>query len=294
MKIFIGATSLRPAYGGPAFSVPRLAVALTEAGAYVGLWSADQSSDLLPCRTAVSRLTGSAAEALDCFGQPDILHDNGVWLPHNHQLARLAREREIPRIVSLRGMLEPWAMQHKRWKKRLAWNLYQFRDLRRASCLHTTAEPEAENARALGLGLPICTIPNGVDLPGGCPEFAGPAGNKDKRMGFKTALFLGRIYPVKGLPMLIEAWRRVRPRDWVLQIAGPDEAGHRSDLERAIANAGLDDVVSFLGPVHGERKRATLLAADLFVLPTHSESFGMVVAEALAHGLPILTTTGAP
>jgi glycosyltransferase involved in cell wall biosynthesis len=110
----------------------------------------------------------------------------------------------------------------------------------------------------------------------------------------KKALFLGRIYPVKGLPMLIEAWARVRPDGWSLQIAGPDEAGHRAEVEQAVCAAGLAEVISFLGPLEDEAKRSVLLAANLFVLPTHSESFGMAIAEALAHGLPVLTTTGAP
>ena len=94
--------------------------------------------------------------------------------------------------------------------------------------------------------------------------------------------------------MLIDAWARVRPDGWRLRIAGPDEAGHQRQVERAVSAAGLGEVVSFTGPVEPEMKKAAFLDADLFVLPTYSESFGMVVAEALAHGLPVLTTTAAP
>jgi glycosyltransferase involved in cell wall biosynthesis len=108
------------------------------------------------------------------------------------------------------------------------------------------------------------------------------------------ALFLGRIHPKKGLPMLIEAWARVRPDGWQLQIAGPDEAGHRAEVQNAAFAAGLSEVVFFVGPIEGEKKESAFSNADLFVLPTHSENFGIVVAEALAHGLPVLTTTGAP
>jgi glycosyltransferase involved in cell wall biosynthesis len=133
-----------------------------------------------------------------------------------------------------------------------------------------------------------------VDLPDLNSERARSLGEGSGQKTKKTALFLGRIYPVKGLSMLIEAWGRVRPQGWVLQIAGPDEVGYRSHLEQAVAASGLDEVVSFLGPIEGERKQATMLAADLLVLPSHSESFGMVIGEALAHGLPVLTTTGAP
>lgn len=264
----------------------------------MGLWAADQSAtstSLLPLGSGVRRLAGDEVEALRSFGKPDVIHDNGIWLLHNHRLAGIAAKCGLPRIVSLRGMLEPWAFDHKWWKKRIAWRLYQRRDLRRAQIHHATAAAEASNMQRFNFGVPIRTIPNGVELPevvvGAASPYEG-GGRLDPNA--KIALFLGRIYPVKGLPMLIEAWARVRPEGWVLYIAGPDEAGHRADLEKAVAEAGLRENVAFLGPVGGAAKSAALVNADMFVLPTHSESFGMVVGEALAHGLPVLTTTGAP
>jgi glycosyltransferase involved in cell wall biosynthesis len=294
VRVFLAGTSFSPGYGGPAFSVSRLALALTEAGVEVGLWAPDGSAagtTLLPAKSAVQRMTGSEAEALDNFGKADILHDNGMWLPHNHGLARLAAALRIPRLVSTRGMLEPWAMNHKRLKKAAAWWLYQKRDLKLANCHHTTAKAEARNVRCLGLGVPVWVIPNGVDVPEGAPKIKDAT--KQKRQ-VKTALFLGRIYPVKGLPMLVEAWARVRPEGWILKIAGPDEAGHRIQVEKAVFAAGLSEVISFAGPVGGRAKRSAFFNADLFVLPSRSESFGMAVAEALAHGVPVLTTTSAP
>lgn len=295
MKVFLTGTSLLPAYGGPAYSVSRLATALTEIGVEVGLWAPDQSAPaapLLPDNSPVRRLAGSEAEALDGFGGADVLHDNGIWLPHNHRLAELAATRGIPRVVSTRGMLEPWAMNHRRWKKYIAWQLYQRRDLRRADCHHATAETEAEHIRRLGLDVPICVIPNGVDVPESRP---GRASKRYETRGERrTALFLGRIHPKKGLLMLIDAWARVRPVGWHLKIIGPDELGHRTELENAVTATGLRDMISFAGPVDGEAKRSAFFDADLFILPTHSENFGMVIAEALAHGLPVLTTTGAP
>jgi glycosyltransferase involved in cell wall biosynthesis len=220
---------------------------------------------------------------------PDLVHDNGLWLPHNHRIAELACGLGWPRVVSTRGMLEPWALRHKHWKKAAAWRLYQRRDVERAAALHATADAEAVNIAAMGLKPPVHTIPNGVDLP----ELAAtdrPAGDQAPM----TAVFLGRIYPVKGLQMLVEAWARARPAGWRLLIAGPDEAGHRREVEAAVAAAGLSDVVSFPGPVWGKAKTKLLLGADLFVLPSHSESFGMALAEALAHGAPALTTTAVP
>ena len=94
--------------------------------------------------------------------------------------------------------------------------------------------------------------------------------------------------------MLVEAWARVRPEGWVLRVAGPDEAGHQKQVERAVSDGGLGNVVFFMGPVEPQMKSSLFFDADFFVLPTHSESFGMVVAEALAHAVPVLTTTGTP
>ena len=298
MKVLLTTTSLLPDYGGPAFSVSRLAMALAEAGADVGLWASDQSAavpPLLPVRSSAQRIVGSEAEALDRFGEPDILHDNGIWLRHNHRLTVLAKNRGIPRVVSTRGMLEPWAINHKRLKKNLAWCLYQCRDLKQACCHIASGEAEAQNLQQLGLGVPIVTVPNGVDVPAEeRPRSVGSEVERAVRGGPRTALFLGRIYPIKGLPMLIEAWARARPDGWILRIAGPDEAGHQKQVEKAVIAAGLGQVVSFTGPLAYGMKKSAFFEAELFVLPTHSESFGIVVAEALAHGLPVLTTTGAP
>lgn len=294
MKVFIASTSLRPQYGGPAFSVASLAHALAKAGAETGLWAADSSTDFaaLPPETAVRLLTGSESDALAAFGKPNVLHDNGIWLPHNHVFAAVAAERGIPRLVSTRGMLEPWAIRHKKWKKSLIWWLYQERDLQRAARHHATSDQEAANLQRLGLGVPIASIPNGVDLPD-----EGQLAAQHARLATgreKVALFLGRIYPIKGLPMLVDAWARVRPSGWTLNIAGPDEAGHRAVVEHAIIANRLGGCVRFLGPVEAQDRMKLYATADLFVLPSYSESFGMAVGEALAHNVPVLTTTAAP
>lgn len=216
-----------------------------------------------------------------------VIHDHGLWLQTNHAAAAVAYQFDRPLIVSPRGMLEPWAMDHKAWKKRLAWNLYQRRDLESAAVLHATAEQEAESFRQLGLRQPIAIIPNGTDLPEWC-DLAYPNGTPRK------ILFLSRIHQKKGLLELVQAWQIVKPIGWKMVIAGPDEGGYQKIVEAAIYQAGLRDDFEFTGPVYGDEKTALYRSAEVFVLPTFSENFGLVVAEALACGVPVITTKGAP
>ncbi len=289
MKVLVSATSLQASYGGPAFSVSRLASALSEAGAEVALWAADGSATSSPLTrpsTGLSFHDGSLRRLVETF-RPDVLHDNGLWLAHNHRVARMGRAFGLPRVVSTRGMLEPWARSHRRWKKWAAWRLYQKRDLDSAAALHATSSAEADNLKRLGLRPPVAAISNGMDLPERASS-AGPGG------GARTALFLGRIHPVKGLPVLMEAWGRVRPQGWRLVVAGPDQGGHRKEVEAAVRAAGIGETVSFVGAVMDGAKAALLEGADLLILPSHTESFGMAVAEALAHGVPALVSTAAP
>ncbi len=294
MKVFVAVSSLKASYGGPAYSVARVATGLAASGVEAGIWAADDSAADAPSIDGDSRamrLSGSVQHALERFGMPDLVHDNGLWLRHNHWLARMCARESIPRVASVRGMLEPWAFKHKQWKKRAAWLLYQRRDLESADLLHVTGELEAASVAAFRLRPPIQVIPNGVELPKlediRRRESSGA-------QGMRTALFLGRIYPIKGLPMLIKAWDLVRPAGWRLKIVGPDEAGHQAELERLVEATGLRDAISFPGPVLGDTKLAAFVDADLFVLSSHSESFGMAAAEALAHELPVLATRTTP
>src|SRR5262249_46477469 len=155
----------------------------------VGLWAADRDTEValqLKQGQSVRSLRGSLIDALGSFGRPDVVHDSGIWLPHNHRLAVLAARSGIPRIRSTRGMLEPWARKHKALKKTVAWRFFQRRDLQRAAMLHATADQEALNLQQLGLDVPICVIPDGADLPVGDDERRKSRTNK----GFRIALFV--------------------------------------------------------------------------------------------------------
>ena len=301
MRILQCAATLEPASGGPARSVPHLADALSKMGHKVALWSP------LPCRNVLSegarelsvpQFSGSLAEALTGFGKPDLVHDHGVWLPCHHQVAGVCARRVIPLIVSPRGMLEPWALQQKRWKKQTAWWLYQRRDLRSARCLHATAEAESKQFRRLGLKQPIVMVPNGVFIP---PEQQMVRQESQGRR-IRRALFLSRLHPKKGLLNLVKAWAEIqkseienrRPKDWELLIVGPDEGGHLAEVRVAVASYGLERQIHFQGEITGKAKNQCYAGADLFVLPSFSENFGLVVAEALSCGVPVITTKGTP
>ncbi|HIG21943.1 glycosyltransferase, partial [Henriciella sp.] len=267
MKIFLSALSFNPEFGGPARSVPQLGLALAKMGITVGLWAPDGSaktSPLIPEATELLAFAGTADWAWAQFGSVDVLHDNGLWQPHHRTLSRLSLEYQVPRVVSTRGMLEPWALEQKPTKKRLAWHLYQKRQLQEARLIHATAPSEASQLRKLGLQNDIEIIPNGVDVP----IIEDRLSIRNRRGGSFTCLFMSRLHPKKGLPMLLRAWSDVRPRNWNLVIAGPDEGGHRADLEALVIKLNLSGAVSFSGNLGGEKKSEILRTADLFILPT--------------------------
>jgi glycosyltransferase involved in cell wall biosynthesis len=181
-------------------------------------------------------------------------------------------------------MLSSWAMAHHPWRKRVVWHWWQRRDLLGAAALHVTSEQEGEDGRRVGYRGPLALIPNGVFVP--------PPAVRERQ---RRVVFLSRLHKKKGLDLLIQAWARLSPLrpDWCLSIAGPDEDGSGAAAKQQALALGCENV-EFHGPLHGEAKGRFLEEASLFVLPTHSENFGIAIAEALAHGLPVITTTGTP
>lgn len=216
-----------------------------------------------------------------------IVHDHGIWLSSNRAAAEAARRARAARVVSPRGMLSQWALAWRGRRKRAAWLLFQRRDLSSADALHATSELEWREIRAAGLEAPVAVVPNGVDLPAlGEPR---PVGTRPRRV-----LFLSRIHPKKGLADLIEAWGSARPHGWELVIAGPDEGGHRAEIEARARALGPGAAIRFHDAVPDAGKWELYRTADVFVLPSRSENFGVVVAEALACGVPAIATRAAP
>lgn len=220
-------------------------------------------------------------------GPGGLIHLHGIWLRATHDTVVASRRLGRPLLLAPMGMLEPWALGFRAWKKRLAWWLYQRRDLASPAAFHATSDQEAQSIRRLGLKQPVAVIPLGVRWPAMARILAPAAGPR-------VALFLSRVHPKKGLLLLIEAWAAERPPGWRLMIAGRDEGHHEAEVRAAVRRANLDDEVELIGPVHGEAKEALFRRAELLVLPSYSENFALVVPEALARGVPVITTTGTP
>jgi glycosyltransferase involved in cell wall biosynthesis len=181
-------------------------------------------------------------------------------------------------------------LKRSAYLKKALWPL-QKRALERADMLHATSEAEYHEIRALGLKAPVVILPNGIDVP----ERVGRSIEDENTLNRRTLLFLSRIHPKKGIDRLLNAWAALESQhlEWDLVIAGTGESAHVEEIKVLIEKLGVKRV-DFVGPLYGDSKAAAYQNAELFVLPTHSENFGMAVAEALAHGCPAVVGTGAP
>lgn len=215
--------------------------------------------------------------------KPDIVHINGIWSPQNWGFQKKAQELGIKVILTPHGMLEPWIMAQNPWKKKLGLFLYQKKAIQRAECIHATAQMESDNIRALGFKNPIYIIPNGIDIS--------DVKEIKTHYGTRKMVFLSRIHPKKGIELLLEAWRNINTGGWSLEIAGNGDENYIANLKQSAHDISN---VHFVGPKYGDFKWKFLQSADVMILSTYSENFGIVVAEALAVGIPVITTQGTP
>jgi glycosyltransferase involved in cell wall biosynthesis len=222
--------------------------------------------------------------------KPDLVHIQGMWKLSTHAMNVAAAKRNVPIVISPHGMLDPWALKVKRWKKRLGMMLYQSGDLRRASAFQVMCEAEASHVREFGLTAPTFVVPIGVE----CPTAIGMDDDSHVTNHQKTVLFLSRLHPGKGLLILAEAWAKLRPNGWRVLVVGPDEGGHKAEVEARLSQLGVSDGWEFYGQVNDVEKWNLYRMADLFVHPSASENFCLSIAEALASGLPVITTKGCP
>ena len=235
--------------------------------------------------------TTARREFLDILAvvKPDVVHVNCCWSPMCSLVTFWAKGQGLKVVYTPHGMLEPWIMKRHYWTRKLpAILLYQRRAIRMADMLHATAESEQQHLLALGWNKQIGVIGNCINVD--------DIQLKSDWHSRQTILFLSRVHVKKGINFLIEAVAAIKEElaGYVVKIAGPGDAAYIEELKNLAKSLGVDEQVKFVGSVFGEAKFELYREADLFVLPTHSENFGIVVTEALACGTPVMTTKGTP
>lgn len=297
MKILSFVVSLDVKDGGPSRSVPMLARGLAELGVDITLMTIRSEN----MNTHALEGTNAKLKVLEpSFSRRDIakylkeeafqlIQIQSMWdLPY-HKVMVEARKQGIPYVITPRGMLEPWSLSQKRWKKKLAWWIYQRNDVQKSACVFTTAKMEAEHVSNLGITTFKSVIPNGIEIDGyPCKASID--------MVKKQVLFLSRVHVKKGIELLFEAWKRIHRDfiDWQLLIVGNGETDYIRALELKIDSLEMSDCIKIHPPVFGDAKTQLYHESALFCLPSYSENFGMVIAEAMSCGTPVITTTNCP
>jgi glycosyltransferase involved in cell wall biosynthesis len=305
MNIIQLAASTDPRYGGPATAVRGMSRSLAYRGHAVTLIAGYEDSDALSDTTTddyetimlsrawprgFCRLRGLRATLRQRLATADVVHIHGLYL-HYHLLARReCRRAKVPYIVRPHGILEPYQRRYSRWKKWPYDLLFGKRYLRDAAACQFTHESERQ--RALDLVAPerSWVVGLGVDVPdqreADAPPPWWPAGD--------VIAYLGRLAPKKRAELLIQAMPAVLERVPTarLVLAGPSEGRALERLSAEAQRAGVFDSVTFPGLITGTAKEYLLAHSRVFCLPSENENFGLALAEAMASGLPIVTTTG--
>lgn len=225
----------------------------------------------------------------------DVVHIHSMWNIWLHRAAVWCRKNGIPYVCSPHGSATYWALHYKWLKKKLAWIMYQRKDFIKAQALHVTVAEESLDMKRLGLKNHIIIAPLGVNVPNVLKT-------RKENCGRMVFLFVSRVQKKKGLSNLIRAIALLRRNrilskygnEPIFRIVGPDQENHVAELKFLAEKCGVSDCLEFIGPKYGADLDKEYYGADVFVLPTLSENFGVVVVDALAHGLPVITTKGAP
>jgi len=220
------------------------------------------------------------------FNECDIVHGHSLWSSANLFTGIYARKRKAKLVISPHGTLTEFALSRRRVIKQALWPIQRLA-LTRADLLHATAESEVDDILRTGYTGPIALIPNGVEIP--------QVIENTQLTKKKQVLFLSRIHPKKGLENLIRAWGSINKNgtEWELAIAGVGDSDYEASLKSLTSSLGLQNV-KWIGPVYGEEKAKIYHESSLFILPSFSENFGMVVAEAMSYGLPCIASKGTP
>lgn len=306
MKLLHVTPYMDPVYGGPSVAVRMMAavavaqgvevhVAVTNAAGFEDLRIADGASveeDGVIFHYFQRRFPRSWFRApsmkpwLDAhITEFDLLHLHVPFTAPFGIAAQAAQRAGRPYVVTLHGLLDPWSLRQKAWKKRPYLRFIERDNLARATRLHVTAPLEAGYVEALNLGPRVCSLPLAVDCGG--------ATFPDKsRAQPSRVLCIARLHPVKALPVLFRALEKLRKDglDVVLDIAGNGDAEYVSELKKLVRELDLEPYVVWHGYVNAEQRRLLFAQAHLFALLSFHENFGLAAAEALAAGLPVVVS----
>jgi glycosyltransferase involved in cell wall biosynthesis len=309
MKILHIISSVNPAGGGPIEGVKQLGTTLVACGHRVEIASLDAPEmpwvgecplpvhALGPPHLGYAYSTRLIPWLRAHHNEYDAAVVNGIWQYHSFAAWRALHGSNTPYVIFTHGMLDPWFKRQyplKHLKKWMYWPWAEYRVLRDAQAVLFTCESERILARN-SFWLYRChekVVNYGTANPKGDPpaELAQFFGRYPQLRGRKLALFMGRIHPKKGCDLLIESFAKVFARhpEWHLVMAGPDQLGWQEKLSQQGRRLGIADRITWTGMISGKLKWGALRAAEIFVLPSHQENFGIVVAEALAAGVPAL------
>ncbi|TAK59730.1 MAG: glycosyltransferase [Dehalococcoidia bacterium] len=226
----------------------------------------------------------------------DVVHIHSLFLFPQFAAWRAARRSGVPYVVSPRGALDPHLRRRSRAVKAIGDALWQRSMLEGASVLHATSDEEARLLADVAPAVPRAVVPNGIDCA--AYEALPPASEfRERFLGGASGpvvMFLGRLSHKKGLDVLVRAFARVRRElpDAQLAIVGPDDEGLASSLRAIAGREGVADAATFTGMLRGRDKLSALAAADVWALPSHTENFGIAVAEALAARRAVVVSPG--
>jgi len=223
----------------------------------------------------------------------DIIHQHGIWMPISMYHKKIRRSSKLKSVIQPHGYLDPFRLNISKYKKKFAFNLFEKSNLEDAAVLVACVEGEGVKLKKMFPKKDIAVIDNGISLDFfNEPSLKDLANKKKKRM-----LFLSQIIPVKGLERFFKVITEIgieKFDDWELLIAGYGDENHTKFLKKLVDDLNLNQLIRFVGPKFGQEKKYLFDNSDVFVLPSFSEGFPIVVLEALARGIPVITTKGSP
>jgi len=321
--------AISPVYGGPSQMITGFSKALATAGVAVTILTTDANGDAGQAPLSVPLGVPVAQHGYEILyfrrvGWPrykfsagllrwlaahaaafDLAHIHALFSPVSSTAAAIARTRHLPYLLRPLGTLDPIDLQKKRRLKQLYATLVERQNLASAAAIHFTSRQEAAAAERFGLTLRDWILPLGVDLA----EFAvSPAEQRAIAQSVRdrlhilpdrpVVLFLSRLDPKKGLDLLIPALEQVQaagiPLHWILAGSNPQDPTYEAWVGDRLQASPLLACTTQTGFVAAQARRDLLLTADLFVLPSYYENFGIAVAEAMAAGLPVVVSDAVP